>query len=68
MFGASRVAADVMVQEYGPLFRDAYLLTAGWMPHRPKSLACSAGSLCKHGPVMQAVQGLCGQCTGIRDA
>jgi len=35
---------------------------------RPKSLAYSVGSLCKHGTAMQAAQGLCGQCTGIRDS
>ena len=35
LFGVSKASADLLVQEYGQLLRDADRLFSGWLPDRP---------------------------------
>ncbi len=45
VFGASKVAADVMVQEYGRYFGMPTCCLRGWLPHRSESLRRRAARL-----------------------
>ena len=45
LFGASKVAADVMVQEYGTVFQYAHLLPARRLSHRAQPLGRGAARI-----------------------